>query len=60
MPKDGKRINVPVSDELHRRAKILAAQMGRPLAEIVRELLEEHLKEQEAHPPTDGKYPKTG
>ena len=57
---DEKRITVPVSKELHKRARLLAAQTGRPLSEIVRDLLEEYLREQEAHSPSDGKYPKTG
>jgi predicted HicB family RNase H-like nuclease len=37
----GKQIVVTVSDTLHRKAKIKAAKTGKPMAQVMREALEE-------------------
>ena len=39
--KESKQLNFMIPKQLHREAKIKAAESGRPLAEILRELLEE-------------------
>jgi len=42
-----KQLNVRIPKDLHRRARILCAMTGRPLNEIVEELLLEYLDKQE-------------
>ena len=44
-PRDKQTLSVQVDKELARRAKIKAAQTGKPMAEVMREALEEWTKE---------------
>jgi predicted HicB family RNase H-like nuclease len=42
------KLTVRIPRELHKKVKVKAAQQGRPISAIVRELLEEWLKEEES------------
>ena len=42
-----KKLNIPVSDDLHRRLKIQCVLLDRPMTEVVVELIERWLAEQE-------------
>lgn len=44
---DEVRLNVILSKELHRRAKVVAAAHGHTLSEIVRAAIEEYIEEME-------------
>ena len=47
MSKEKRLITFEVEEELRRRAKVKAAQEGRSVSEVLRELLEEWLKDHE-------------
>ena len=42
-----KQLNIRIPKDLHRQAKIISAQTGRSLSEVVEELLGEWTREQE-------------
>ena len=47
------KLTVRIPRELHKKVKVKAAQQGRPISAIVRELLEEWLKEEESNESKD-------
>jgi hypothetical protein len=51
-----KRIVVEVPADIHRQAKVVAAQTGRNVSDIIRALLDEHLRK---NPPRETERGKT-
>lgn len=49
--RDQKQIKFRVPEDLHRRAKVIAAQTGQPIQQVLEELLREWVAEQEQRLP---------
>jgi len=43
--KDDKQVNFRITRDLHKQARIKAAQEGRPLSEVLREIIEKWTRE---------------